>query len=148
MSTYTQILYHIVYSTKNRERTLTRDARSRLFEYVWGILNNKQCHLYSMNGVEDHLHIATHIHPSLSVSNLVKDIKLASTSYIKNESLFKSFSGWQDGYAAFTYSYRDKDTLIEYIKNQEKHHETISFKDELIQLLTEHGIEYDERYLL
>jgi putative transposase len=148
MSTYTQILYHIVYSTWNRESTLNSDNRENLFKYVWGILNNKKCHLYRIGGVSDHLHIVTHIHPTVPLALLVKDIKLASTEYIKNKNLFQNFSGWQDGYGAFTYSFRDKDKLIEYVKNQEVHQRIKTFKEELIELLTEHGIEFDEKYLL
>lgn len=148
MSTFTQILYHIVFSTKNRDRSLTADKRPHLFEYLWGILNEKHCHLYRINGIEDHIHIATHIHPTVALASLVKDIKLASSSYIKDESIFKNFTGWQDGYAAFTYSFKEKDRLIEYIKNQEEHHKVVSFKDELKELLNEHGIKFDEKYLL
>jgi REP element-mobilizing transposase RayT len=147
MSTYTQILYHIVFSTKNRERTLNKANREQLFKYIWGILKNKQCHLYQINGVEDHLHILTHIHPSLSLSGLVKDIKLASGGFIKEQGLFSGFNGWQDGYGAFTYSYTQKDILINYIKNQEEHHKKLSFEEEYIQLLKEHNIEFEEKYL-
>lgn len=148
MSTFTQILYHIVFSTKYRLTTLTATNRPQLYEYVWGILTKKSCHPYRINGIEDHIHIATHIHPSVALAPLVKDIKLATSDFIKDNGIFKHFSGWQDGYAAFTYSYRDKDVLIEYIKNQEKHHEELSFKEELIILLNEHGVKFEEKYLL
>jgi len=146
MSTYTQLLYQIVFSTKNREHTLTYN-KQELFKYITGILKNKNCHLYQINGVEDHLHIVTHIHPSISVSSLVKDIKLASTEHIKNNSLFPHFNGWQDGYGAFTYSIKEIDRLITYVKNQEGHHKTKTFKEEYIELLKENGIVYDEKYL-
>jgi REP element-mobilizing transposase RayT len=148
MSTFTQILYHIVFSTKNRERTLSANNRPELFKYMWGIIKKKNCHPYFINGIEDHLHIATHIHPMIALAPLIKDIKLASSSFISKNSLFKNFDGWQDGYAAFTVSYRDKEKLIDYIRNQEEHHKTISFKEEIIVLLKEHGVESDEKYLL
>ena len=148
MSTYTQILYQIIFSTWNREPTLSVTNREEVFKYVWGILKNKKCHLYRIGGVSDHLHILTHIHPTVSLASLVKDIKLASTEHIKNKNLFPDFSGWQEGYAAFTYAFKDKNRLIEYVKNQEAHHRVRSFKEELIELLTEHGIEYDEKYLI
>ena len=148
MSTFTQILYHIVFSTKNRDRTLSKEKRKPLFEYIWGILNKKNCHLYRMNGIEDHIHIATSVHPTVNLSSLVKDIKLASSAYINDNNLFRNFSGWQDGYAAFTYSFKEKDRLIEYIKNQEEHHKQISFKDELREILIEHGVQFEEKYLL
>ena len=148
MSTYTQILYQIVFSTKGRETTLSNPNRQELFKYISGILNNKNCHLYRINGVEDHLHIVTHLHPSVSLSSLLKDIKLASSEHIKKSGLFQNFRGWQDGYGAFTYSIKEKDRLIEYVKNQEEHHKTKTFKEEYIELLKEHGIVFDEKYLL
>jgi len=147
MSTYTQILYQIVFSTKYRERTLTRERRPDLFKFIWGILKNKKCHLYQIGGIEDHLHIITSIHPSIALATLVKDIKLGSTSFIKEEKIFQHFNGWQDGYAAFTYSIEAKDKLIEYVKNQEAHHHKKTFKEELMEVLHEHGVVYDERYM-
>jgi|SRR5690606_35228504 len=148
MSTYTQILYQIVFSTKNREKVLLPEHRPELFKYIWGILKNKNCHLYRINGVEDHIHIATHLHPSVALASLVKDIKLASSKYIKENSLFTHFNGWQEGYGAFTYTVKEKDRLIEYIKNQEEHHKKVTFRNEYIQLLQEHNVEFDEKYLL
>ncbi len=147
MSTYTQILYQIVFSTKRRERVLTKGKRPELFKYIWGILKNKKCHLYRINGVQDHLHIATHLHPTVALASLVKDIKVASSKSIKERKLFPGFKGWQVGYAAFTYSIDAKDSLIEYVKNQEEHHKNKTFKEELIELLEEHGIAFDEKYL-
>jgi REP element-mobilizing transposase RayT len=146
MSTYTQILYHIVFSTKNREKVLIKEKRKELFAYIWGILKNKNCHLYQINGVSDHIHIATHIHPSVALADLVKDIKLASGSLIKKTNLFPGFSSWQSGYGAFTYSIDAKDNLINYIKNQEDHHKKITFIDEYKLMLKENEIELDEKY--
>ena len=148
MSTYTQILYQIVFSTFKREETLTPSNRQELFRYIAGILQNKKCHLYRINGVYDHLHIVTHLHPSISLASLIKDIKLAGSEHIKKNKLFPLFNGWQDGYGAFTYSFRDKDKLIEYVKNQEIHHQVKTSRDEFIELLDEHGIEFDEKYFV
>ena len=97
MSTYTQILYQVIFSTKQREQVLGKENRPELFKYIWGILDKKNCHLYRINGVEDHLHIVTHIHPSISLADLVKDIKIASSGLIKDKQLFKNFNGWQEG---------------------------------------------------
>jgi len=99
MSTYTQILYQIVFSTKNREQTLEAENRKELFKYIFGILKNNKCHLYQIGGVNDHLHIVTHLHPSIALSDLIKDIKLASSKYMKSANLFLHFKGWQDGFA-------------------------------------------------
>jgi putative transposase len=83
--------------------------------------------LYRINGVEDHIHIVIHLHPTVALANFVKDIKTASSVWIKQENIFSEFESWQIGYAAFTYSREAKGNLIEYVKNQEIHHEKQSF---------------------
>ena len=127
---------------------MIESGQERLYRIIWGILKNKKCHLYRIGGVEDHLHIVTHVHPSLAIANLVKDIKLATSALIKSENIFPDFKGWQIGYGAFTYSIEAKNNLIEYVKNQKEHHKKTSFKEEYIRLLNEHGVEFDEKYLL
>jgi len=84
----------------------------------------------------------------VAVSSLVKDIKVASSAWIKEEKLFPNFIAWQEGYGAFTYHIKQKDMLTNYIKSQREHHRIKTFKEEFIELLTEHGIEFDEKYLL
>jgi len=148
MSTYTQILYHITFATKQRRHALKKENRTKLFKYIWGLLENKNCHLYRVNGVEEHLHIVTHLHPTIALSDLIKDIKLSTIQFIKSEKLFPNFDGWQEGYGAFTHSLSDKDRLIEYVKNQEEHHMKVSFKEEYIKLLKEHKIDFNEKFLI
>ena len=75
MSTHTQICYHVVFSTKDRQPVLRPDRREDLFRYIWGILKNRQSHLYRINGTEDHVHILTSLHPTVSLADLVKDVK-------------------------------------------------------------------------
>ncbi len=148
MSTFTQILYQIVYCTKYRSPSLKEENRTELYKYIWGILKNKHCVLYQIGGIEDHLHIVTHLHASVALADLVKDIKLSSAEFIKNQYLFPDFNGWQEGYAAFTYSMNAKENLISYVKNQEDHHRKKTFTEELKGLLQEHRITFDEKYLL
>ncbi|MDI9338600.1 MAG: IS200/IS605 family transposase [Alphaproteobacteria bacterium] len=88
MSTYTQIIYQIVFSTKYREPVFTKDKKEELLKYISGVIKNKNCHLYQINVVDDHLHIVTHIHPTISLSSLVKDIKVSSSIYIKEKKHF------------------------------------------------------------
>jgi REP element-mobilizing transposase RayT len=126
---------------------LTAARRPDLFRYIWGILKNRECRLYRINGAEDHVHVLTSLHPTVSLADLVKDIKTGSSLWIKNEALFSMFSHWQDGYAAFTHSKQDINGLIEYIKGQEEHHRRTSFAEEYRKLLEDHGIEFDERYV-
>jgi REP element-mobilizing transposase RayT len=147
MSTYTQICYHIVFATKDRAPVLTAARRPDLFRYIWGILKHQDCHLYRINGVEDHLHILTSLHPTICLAGLVKEIKTSTSNWIKEGAVFPAFTHWQDGYGAFTVSHRDRDSLIEYIKAQEEHHRRVPFLDELRELLAHAGIQLDERYL-
>ena len=147
MSTYTQIIYHIVFGTKKRKPVLVPDKREELFRYVWGILNNKSCHLYRIGGADDHIHILTSLHPTLALSDLVKDVKVSSSKWIHENDAFPGFTHWQDGYGGFTISIKERDALIDYIKGQPEHHKKISFKDELRQLLKDAGVEFDERFL-
>ncbi len=148
MGTYTQILYQIVFCTKDRKPVLLKENRPELFKFIYGILKNKNCHLYRINGIEDHIHILTSLHPTVSLSSLIKDIKIASSVFMKENNLFKEFTNWQEGYGAFTYSIKEKDRLIEYVKNQEEHHKKITFRDEFIAILNEHQITFDQKYLL
>lgn len=147
MSTYIQILYQVVFSTKYREKTLEKGNRETLYKYIAGIINNKKCKLYEIGGIEDHIHIVFQLHPSVSLSSLVKDIKIASNLYIKKNQLFKNFTGWQEGYGAFTYSIKDKERLINYVKNQEKHHGMNTYIMEYKELLNENDIDFEEKYL-
>jgi putative transposase len=147
MSTHTAISYHIVFSTKNRTPVLTRERRDDLFRYMWGIIKNRHGHLYRINGVEDHLHILSSLHPTVSLADFVKEVKTGSALWIKDNSVFKGFSHWQEGYAAFTCSRRDIDDLIEYIKRQEEHHRKTTFEEEYRKLLFDAGVEFDARYL-
>src|SRR6056297_293320 len=148
MSTYTQTLYQIIFSTKRRARCLIKKRRNELYKDISGILKNKKCHLIIINGIEDHLHILTSLHPTVPLSNLVKDIKLGRSYFIKKKQLFPEFKEWQGGYAAFTYANKEKNKLVEYIKGQQTHHENVSYKEELTSLLKEQKIDFDERYLI
>lgn len=148
MSTYTQVYYHIVFSTKERVPVLAQDCRESLFRYAWGIIQKRRSHLYRINGTSDHIHILTGLHPSVSLANLVKDVKGGLSYWIKSNNVCPGFSNWQNGYGAFTHSGSDKDRLIEYIKRQEEHHRRVSFVDELRSLLIEAGVEFDEAHLI
>jgi putative transposase len=148
MSSYRQIIYQIIFRTKNSQETLKLEHNKRLFKYICGIIKNKNCHLYRINGMEEHIHILTDLHPGIALADFIRDIKTASSIWLKDAGYFPNFIGWADGYAALTYSYWDKDKLINYIKNQQEHHNTETFEDEYRRLLDEHNIKIDERYFL
>lgn len=148
MATFTQILYQIVFSTKNTENTMRLSEAEKLYRYIWGILRHKKCILYRLNGTENHLHIVTHVHPTIAVSSLVKDIKVSSSVWIKEQGIFPNFIAWQEGYGAFTYHINQKEMLMNYVKNQREHHHVKTFNEEFKELLKEHGIDFDEKYLM
>jgi len=147
MSSHRQILYHIIFRTKNHKPVITATYKEELYKYIWGIIKNKNCTLYQINGPKDHIHILSDLHPSISLANFVKDIKVATSLWMKESGYFSEFEGWAEGYGAFTYAYRDKDMIIKYIKNQEEHHKKVSFQEEYLQFLKEFGVDYDERFI-
>ena len=147
MSTYTRILYHIIFSTKNREKVLSYENHEKLFKYIWGVVKKKNCFLYEINGVKDHIHILLSLHPAISLSDLVKDIKVSTSLWIKENNIFEGFIGWQAGYGAFTYSMNEKDNVSNYIKGQKEHHRKKSYLEEVKKVLDEAQVEYDEKYL-
>jgi putative transposase len=146
MSSYRQILFHIVFRTKNGKKTVTQDHVKELYAYIVGIIKNKKCYLYRINGMEDHLHLLCDLHPTIALADFIRDLKSSSSIWLKQSGKFSKFEGWADGYAAFSYAWKDKETIINYIKNQQEHHKKESFEDELRRLLKEHGIEVDENY--
>lgn len=148
MSSYHQILYQIVFRTKNSLKTLNLDYSEEFFKYSWGIIKNKKCHLYRINCMEDHVHILSDLHPSIALADYIRDIKTATSIKLKESDDFPHFYGWASGYAALTYSAWDKDIIIDYIKNQQEHHKTETFEDEYRRLIEESGIEIDGRYFL
>ena len=148
MSTYTKIIYHIIFGTKHHLKVLDKQNQEHLFKYIWGIIKNNNCHLYRIGGIENHLHILTSLHPSIALADFVKDIKVSLSKWIKEENIFSHFEGWQKGYSAFSISEKNKNILINYVKNQQDHHKNKSFVEEWKELLDENRIEYNEKYLI
>jgi len=146
MSSYRQLLYHIIFRTKDSKPTLSRDWAEELYSYFGGIIRNKNSQLYQINGVANHLHILTDIHPSLALSDFVREMKVSSSVWIKEKTICSSFSGWAEGYGSFTCSYMDLGRLIDYVKNQEEHHKKRTFEEEYRNLIMESGVKIDERY--
>ena len=146
MSTYTQILYHVVFATKDRRPALSDSRRDVLYRYMSGVIKNSHCRTVWINGVKDHVHILLSLHPTVALADLLKDMKVASSGWIKEKGVFPNFVGWQEGYGAFTYALRDEPELIMYLKGQEEHHRKVTFEEEYRKLLLEAGIKTDERY--
>jgi REP element-mobilizing transposase RayT len=149
MSTYTQILYQIVFGSKDYTNFLNNENQGMLFAYIIGILKNRNCHSYQVGGYENHIHIVTHISPTVNLADLAREIKKATHEMmVRDKALFPRFPGWQVGYGAFTYHISMKSTLINYVLNQEQHHRKVIFKEELLQLLDQNLVSYKEEYLM
>ena len=147
MGSFRQIYYQIIFTTKFRRHTISEIHCKELYKYISGIIANKNCKLLQINGVEDHIHIFCDLHPSISLANFVKDIKIASSIWMKECGFFPKFESWSEGYSAFTYNYRDRDMIINYVKKQKQHHKKESPKDQLRRLLQENKVEFKEQYL-
>ena len=144
---YTKIVYQVIFATKHRAKVLTKENRDLLLHYFLGVFKNNKCFVHAINGVSDHLHFVFSLHPTVALSNLVKDLKLGSHFKIEETGWFPGFRRWAISYAAFTYSQEALPNLIRYVENQEQHHGEESSKDELRRLLKANGVEYKEEYL-
>jgi putative transposase len=149
MSTFTQILYQIVFGSKDYTNYLTRENQGKLFGYIVGMLNKRNCHSYQVGGYANHIHIVTHLSPTINLSDLVREIKKASHEMmVREKKSFPDFPGWQVGYGAFTYHISMKPVLINYVLNQEQHHKGITFREEMIKLLNDNLVPFNEEYLI
>jgi putative transposase len=146
MSSYRQLLYHLVFRTKDSLPTIKQENVSQLYSYITGIIKNKNSHLYRINGVENHLHILTDLHPSISLADFMREVKASSSSWMKGNNLFPAFNGWAEGYGSFTCSYMDMGRLIDYVNNQREHHRKKTFEEEYRILLQESGVRIDDKY--
>jgi REP element-mobilizing transposase RayT len=146
-STLTNLLYHIVFSTKDRRPLVIPDLRDDLYSYVGGIIRGEGGTLLEVGGMPDHIHLITRFKSEPSVAAMIKTFKAKSSKWINEKPGRVNRFSWQRGYAAFTVSPSQLPKAITYVRNQETHHRRRTFKEELIELLEKHGIEYDERYL-
>ncbi len=145
--TLVSLMTHVIFSTKNRAALITSEIEPELFAYMGGILKNNESRLLSAGGTADHIHLLISQSKNITLSALMKDVKKDSSSWIKTKGKeFRNFH-WQDGYGAFSIGMSDIAAVKQYIASQKEHHRKRSFQEELIQILNEYDIEYDERYL-
>jgi len=146
MGSFTRLTYHIVFATKYRKPTIKEAIQERLYDYIGGTLRAKKGHLIEIGGVEDHVHILAGLSPTLAVSDVIRDVKAASSKWMKEEGVVKPFE-WQKGFGTFTVSYDRVEAIRKYIQNQKEHHKTKTFQEEYIDFLERHGIEFQLEYL-
>jgi REP element-mobilizing transposase RayT len=146
--TYTNLLVHIVFSTKERRPLIASRFEEELYKYIGGIVRGQKCIQLAIGGIEDHLHILVKVKPTIALSNLVRDIKANSTGWINEKHYKLRKFAWQDGFAAFTVSFSQVERVKAYIRNQKRHHAKVDYKSELLTLLAKNQIEYDEKVSL
>ncbi len=146
--TFTRLLYHIVFSTKRRANLIAVEFQPRLHEYLGGVVRSERGVAHEIGGVADHVHLLIQWRTDEALATLMRRLKANSSRWLHAE--FPAMHGfaWQEGYAAFTVSPSQFDTVRQYVRNQAAHHRQRGFVEELRVLLEAHGIEYDERHLL
>lgn len=143
--TYTNLLFHIVFSTKDRFPFIKPEFEGRLYEYMGGTIRALGGICLEIGGVDEHVHILVRSKPTLQVSKFLERLKPAVTK--RARSIIHPKFEWQDGYGAFSIGESQIPPVRKYIRNQKEHHKKQSFEDEFKDMLAQAGIEFDERYL-
>jgi len=145
--TFSQIYIQIVFAVKERQNLIKPSFEDELYKYIAGIITAKEQKSLAVNGMADHVHVLVGLKPSMRVSDLVRDIKNNSTNFINERRWSKTHFSWQEGYGAFSYSQSGFGNVIEYIKDQKKHHKKITFRQEYLSFLKNFNIPFEEKYL-
>jgi len=144
---YTNLIYHIVFATKDRRPTITANRKERLYEYIGGIIRGTGGILLAINGIENHVHLLARLRPDRAVSDVLRDLKANSSGWMHDVFPDAADFSWQRGYGAFTVSESQIDGIRKYIADQEIHHSTRGFEDEFMGLLRKNGVDFDPKYL-
>ena len=146
-NTYTQIYVQIVFAVQGRQNLISENHKNELEKYICGIIKNKKSKPLAIYCNPDHIHILIGLHPTISISDITRDIKTGSSKWINENHWMIGRFRWQEGYGAFTYSKSQIDIVVKYILNQREHHNKTTFREEYISILKKFGIEYDKQYL-
>ncbi|NBC26633.1 MAG: IS200/IS605 family transposase [Bacteroidetes bacterium] len=146
-NTYSKLCTQIIFAVKGRSNFLQSEWREEIYKYISGIVDGKSQKLYAIGGMPDHIHLLIGYNPTVTISDLVRDIKSNSSAFV-NRKIFKDTKfQWQSGFGAFSYGQSQISDVIRYIENQEDHHKHRTFKEEYIQFLNRYQIEYNIDYL-
>jgi REP element-mobilizing transposase RayT len=146
-NTYTQLYIQFVFSVKGFENLIKEQFRDELEKVICGIVSNHKCKTYAIYCNPDHTHIFVGMHPTISCSKLMEQVKSGSSNWLNSKKYIAGKFSWQDGYGAFTYSKSHIDRVVKYVLNQAEHHKKQSFREEYLLLLEKFEIEYDPKYL-
>ena len=146
-NTYHQIYIQTVFPVKYRNSVIDKTWKEQLCAVMGNLINEDGCKTMLVNGVEDHVHCFFGLKPSISVSDLMKNVKAKSSKWVNEQKLTKERFEWQDGFGAFSYGHSQINNVFQYIKNQEEHHRTKTFKEEYLKFLDIFEVPYEERYI-
>ena len=146
-NTYNQVYIHIVFAVKYRKAVIAQSWRQELYNYIIGLIGNRGHKVYAIGGVSDHIHILISLSPKQAISELVLEVKRASTLWIKEKGYVKHRFAWQGGFGVFSYGKSQIDRVVRYIQNQESHHARQTFMKEYVSFLKLFNVEYDEKYI-
>ena len=146
-NTYSQIYIHIVFTVQGRQNLIKKDYQEELQKYITGIIRNNKQKLIAVKAMPDHVHTLIGVHPDIAISNLVRDIKNNSSSFINRKRWIRGKFKWQEGFGAFSYSQSQIDRIVKYIQDQPIHHQKKTFREEYTEMLKKFKIEYDPKYI-
>jgi putative transposase len=138
--TFTKNHLHVVFSTKERRKTIAEDVQPSLWSYMAGICRNQKMISIAINGVDDHVHLLFHLSPTLTLSKAISLLKANSSKWMNEHG--RSFA-WQEGYSAFSVSVSNLEKVASYIRSQKEHHRKMTFEAEYLELLRKHNIDFD-----
>ena len=145
--TFSQLYIHVVFAVKGRENLIGKSWKDELHKYISGIIRGKEQKAIIINAMPDRIHAFIGLRPVLAISDLVRDIKNNSSNFINESQFVKGKFSWQEGYGAFSYSHSHIQNVYNYIKSQEEHHRTRTFREEYTELLKKFEIAYNEKYV-
>jgi REP element-mobilizing transposase RayT len=144
---YSQVYVHLVFSPRGRDACIPEEIQKEVYSYISKIITNKNHKSLNINGMSDHIHILAGLNPSVSISDLVRDIKRSSSLYINVRKLVPKKFQWQEGYGVFSYSRSHLPIISNYIENQKTHHQKRTFKEEYLEFLEKYEVPYEEQFL-
>ena len=146
-NTYTQIYIHFVFAVKYRHALIGQEWREEVHKYITGIVQNREHKLIAINSMPDHMHVLIGLHANQSLSDLMRDVKAVSSKFINEKRWTRGRFSWQEGFGAFSYSHSQLDAVVQYIRNQEKHHRRRTFQEEYVEMLKKFHVDFRKEYV-
>lgn len=145
--TFSQIYIQTVFAVQNRNALIQPEWEEELNKYITGIVQNKGQKMLSINGTRNHIHLFIGMKPTCCLSDLVREIKKSSNTFIKEKNFTRYKFQWQEGFGSFSYSHSQLTDVIRYIENQKEHHKKRTFREEYLSFLKAFEIEFKDEYL-